>query len=138
MKKKITCIDCDYQSKDSSDFQSNNEGEPLCIDCLDNNYVNCWDSGELTHRDNVRYVDSIEGYVDSDTFCDHYGYCADCEYSTHLDGLYWDEREEDYFCEGCYNPSANIDLSEPPSATSNMLESKTFKRNKRKICRCRV
>ena len=130
MKEKKTCIGCDYSSKEPTDFREIS-GDTICEECVDREYVRCHESGDLIHRDDARFVDGINDYVHEDYYYDYYGQCGDCDYTTHSDYLVWSEGAECYYCEDCYRGEA-VDLSDPPSGGIALVDSETYKRNKRK------
>ena len=132
MQEEKTCNDCGYKSKEPPDF-CQIDGDTICKECRDNNYVTCHESGNLVRREEARYVDSIDNWVHEDCWYDYYGQCESCDYSTHSDNLHWHERWECYYCEACYTGQGDdVDLENPPSATYRFKDSETYKRNKRK------
>ena len=131
MNQEKTCENCGHSSKESEDFYKVG-GDTICQDCIDNNYVTCEESGELILRDEARFVDSMDGWVSEDIYCDYFGSCESCDYSTHMDNLYWSDSHECYYCDSCYEENDEIDLSDPPRGGVRLVDSETYKRNKRK------
>jgi len=131
MQEEKTCNDCGYKSKEPPDFL-HIDGEDVCMDCVDNNYITCEESGDLVLRGNARFVDSLDGWVRESVYWDYYGSCDGCDYSTSTDNLHFSERNDGYYCENCYNRNTTeVDLSSPPKAIQRLENSETYKINKR-------
>lgn len=95
---KRTCYECGCIIEDSDDAVMVN-GEYLCRDCYDDNYVVCDICGDIEHIDDTHYVNDR-------IICD---YCLDRNYYTcECCGEYVErnmayETRGGYICEGCYD-----------------------------------
>ena len=76
----------------------------LCEECYDKYYFRCECCGDIEHTDNSNYVENYGN------ICDHcYEYsgdfrvCCDCGNLFHIDDLNWDDDNDEYYCNNCYD-----------------------------------
>ena len=110
----------------------------VCSDCLDNYYYQCYECGDYVHQDNKTYADDEaycescrDKYLtqcedcgnwlrNSDTYdveynkrvcrsCyEDYRECDDCGRIYHIDDIHWDDHNECYYCDECYDSHSKI------------------------------
>lgn len=103
-----TCADCGREIDEDEELTSVEGGNKhVCPDCLDN-YEECYDCGNLVHRDSLHYV--RDRYGDEVQVCDdcinEYEQCSDCGDYFPRDEMYYDDDEYGYYCESCWENSA--------------------------------
>lgn len=91
---KIICLTC-------GGWHDNREDNSVsCADCSGGTYY-CEYCGDYHREDDVRYVDSENGYVCDDCINDHYDYCHECDEWYRSDEMYWIESENSSVCQNC-------------------------------------
>lgn len=74
----------------------------VCDSCLSNDYFYCNCCEEYySNNEQSYYIDSEDIRVCEVCYCDHYGSCERCGYTTSLDYLYWSDRDGCYYCDSC-------------------------------------
>jgi hypothetical protein len=96
----VDCDECRVSVEEEDSLQTS-EGDNLCQDCYDDAYGSCDDCG-----DEIRFEDSNSNdygnYICQSCFDDNYDYCNDCDEQEHRDNMQWDDRNDAYVCNSCY------------------------------------
>lgn len=97
------CVECSV-STDEVDTSFNNDGEAHCQECYDELYVNCDDCGEETRSDDAQQ-NSYGSPICNPCYEDSYDDCNECGETCHQDDMVWNDRQDAYNCESCYDNS---------------------------------
>lgn len=97
------CVECSV-STDEVDTSFNNDGEAHCEECYDELYVSCDDCGEETRNDDAQQ-NSYGSPICNPCYEDSYDDCNQCGDTCHQDDMVWNDRQDAYNCEGCYDNS---------------------------------
>lgn len=89
-------LDDDYQTIDD---------EIVCDHCVDRYFVACECCGELIRRYNA--LNSVDGYICDDCADEWYVSCDECGDLVHREVACWDDDNECYYCEPCYEEIRN-------------------------------
>ena len=96
----VVCDNCgECILTDDSHYRN---GDVLCEDCYDEYYPCCDRCGERTYVDYMYNTDNGESICE---YCrdEYYAYCDVCDALHDRDEMYFDEYEERWYCEDCYN-----------------------------------
>lgn len=98
----FTCERCGKVVEDCHVVYIKDTEEYVCDDCAEENYYQCMECGEWYSSDKI--ITDTEGqYLCEDCYCDSYYTCAECGEFVHRDNAYWDEENDDMYCEYCYS-----------------------------------
>ena len=78
------------------------DGEFICNECLDRDYIKCADCGEYHKEDDMYYIEDTNEYVCN--YCyEHngYSYCEDCGKYYRENELIYIEDTQEYVCKTC-------------------------------------
>lgn len=133
---KLTCWECSCFIEEGDEILVN--GEAICQDCYDDNYVTCEHCGDIEHIDDTHYIDETvvcdycysrlyetcercgathhanqmfntrDGYVCENCFNDWYVECRGCGEILHVDDADYCESDSEYYCSECYPDSRYI------------------------------
>lgn len=136
MEEKMTCFECGCIIEDGDEIVTN--GNTICQDCYDENYVTCEHCGDVEHIDNTHYVDETvvcdycfdrlyetcdrcgavhhandmyntrDGYMCQHCLDDYYVECDCCGDLVHIDDSHYSEYNQVYYCCNCHDDNANI------------------------------
>ena len=101
------CADCSNEIPEQSvgDYH-NDSGEHICDSCSDD-YVECYESGDIIHIDDAYYSDNVGEYFSQDAYDDRFRHCEDCD--AEIDTEYGDydycDDTGEYYCDGCGRPN---------------------------------
>lgn len=96
------CCDDAYRSDDLyTVYDRRGHERHVCESCRDNYYEICEQCGEWHHRDDMTYVESMDGYVCEDCLNNHFGFCEVCEEYYPYDEITYVESESRYVCDHC-------------------------------------
>jgi hypothetical protein len=85
----------------------------LCEDCLERmlereDVFHCDDCGDyFLSRAYDRYTTASGDTICEDCRNDHYSYCSVCDELYHEDDMHWDDDEDAWFCNDCWDESRN-------------------------------
>lgn len=132
---KLTCWECGCFIEEGDEIIAN--GNAICQECYDDNYVTCEHCGDIEYIDNTHYIDETivcdycynrlyetcercgathhanqmfntrDGYVCENCFNDYYVECRGCGEYLHVDDADYCESDSEYYCPDCY-PNSNI------------------------------
>jgi hypothetical protein len=96
------CYSCEEGCGDNSESPNivNYQGDVLCMDCYESDYLSCGNCGDVMHCDEGHTTPCDSDYYCEDCRCDTFGYCEDCGEARWHDDMYGDEG---YYCEDCYS-----------------------------------
>lgn len=103
MKEKLTCSYCGAELTEET--AQHFDGVTMCEECLDAKTVTCDNCGERTWKnDSIRtnYVTLCVGCYEN-----HYTSCDECGCLLHNDDALYDEDNDRYYCQSCYNSHRN-------------------------------
>lgn len=101
----LKCDECNYYVHEN-DYNWVGDRQ-VCENCLNENYFLCDDCDEYKPKDesySVREYDHI-----CERCRDNYTICYDCNELVHNDDIIYSERQDEYFCDSCYEDNDNID-----------------------------
>ena len=75
------------------------DGEYVCRDCVEREFVQCQDCGEYVRRDDAYAYNG--NYLCEDCCDENYVTCERCGDLIHIDDAYYIESDETYVCEDC-------------------------------------
>lgn len=97
------CEDCgEYFHNENDNYYVTSGGEHICEGCYDNDYFTCPECGEIVHTDYSHEAPNGDYYCE-DCFSEQCTYCADCGEAVWNDETYYDDDNDEYLCERCYN-----------------------------------
>lgn len=99
------CTACGELCLDDDDGLNFVHDEPICNYCMDMRYEVCVECGEIERRTDMWNTEN--GYVCDYCRDEYYRYCINCDRLEHIDNMIWDEYEEEYYCENCYEERRN-------------------------------
>lgn len=94
------CEDCGKLELQDDGYWIEDREKMVCGDCCSRNYYHCEDCGDYVY--NATYINGY-GYV-----CEHcfdngnYYYCDDCGDYFYEDDIHYDECDDRYYCDSCY------------------------------------
>lgn len=113
----IACEDCEIhlytcnccgETVDDRDVElyETEDGDIICEDCADDYYNRCGECGTYVRNGDIH--DAINIYGREVHICqrcanENYVVCADCGSMVHIDNATYDEYEEEYYCNNCWN-----------------------------------
>ena len=84
----------------------NDQGEHICEEASED-YVECYESGDIVHIDDACYSDNVGEYFSQDAYDDRFRYCEECD--AEIDTEYGDYEYDDdtgrYYCDSCDRPN---------------------------------
>lgn len=94
---------CDYCGNiiRKEDAYETSNGDIVCDYCFENHYTRCEACDEIVSNNDITYVDGsciCYGCLD---YNDDYRRCDDCGEWHHVNNLYWNDRDDCYYCENC-------------------------------------
>ena len=97
-----TCDRCGKVVEDSHIVYIQDTEEYVCDDCAEEHYFQCMECGEW-YSGNKIISDSNNQHLCEDCYCDNYYTCTVCGEFVHQDDCYWDEFQNEPYCEYCYD-----------------------------------
>lgn len=76
-------------------------GDIICDYCFENRYTRCEECDEIVSNNDITYVDGSWICGSCLDYNDDYQRCDDCGEWHHVDNLYWNDRDNCYYCEDC-------------------------------------
>ena len=127
----LLCSDCDCElNTDEVDVYgyTNDDGDNICESCSDD-YVECYETGEVVHIDNAYYSDNVGEYFSEDAYDDRFRHCAECdsEIDTEYGDYNYDDEHGEYYCDSCSPPNSypewyvNDEITSPAIAVPEYL-----------------
>ena len=126
----LCCSDCDEEltTHDVDYGYTNDEGNEICESCSED-YVECYESGDVIHIDDAYYSDNVGEYFSQDAYDDRFRHCEDCD--SEIDTEYGDydycDDTGEYYCDSCNPPNrypewyVNDELTSPGVAIPEYL-----------------
>lgn len=101
----VYCADCgDEIPADEVGDYVNSDGENICSAC-DENYVECYESGDVLYIDDAIYSDNVGEYFSESAYYDRFARCEECDCEIDLEYGDYEETEDGYICSSCYENS---------------------------------
>lgn len=105
----LCCADCNEElcEDDIESGYVDENGSEICEDCSQE-YVECYETGDVVHVDNAYYSDNVGEYFCESAYDDRFRNCEDC--GTEIDTEYGDYEYVDdtgeYYCDSCNPPNS--------------------------------
>ena len=97
-----TCDRCGKVWEDNHLVYIQDTEEYVCDDCAEENYYQCMECGEW-YSNEIIITDAEGQHLCEGCYSDNYYICAECGEFVHQDYAYWDEGNDDMYCEYCYS-----------------------------------
>jgi len=99
------CVNCGC-SVDEDQVVHNESDEAHCDDCYYERHFNCGSCGDETDVSDEVSADGMS--LCQECFDDNYDYCSNCDEALHRDDMVWNDHEEAYQCEHCYEENSSL------------------------------
>ncbi len=100
-KELFCCADCSKEFEEKLTFENDN-GDEICEKCYNENYYKCNHCGDIINSSDSR-TDDEGNIICYNCYDDNYCTCENCGDTIHNDNARFNEGDECYYCERCYD-----------------------------------